>query len=97
MGSVAVSGWSQGDSDRRAQEFYRLWLALREDAPRSGSISDEEREEWIVSNLMDLCTQEIIEAVLENPVGSTLIGLRITFPEDRVSVTGKLVVLRASV
>ena len=56
---------------RRAQiqACWELWQRLKGGAPRTGATSDEEREDGVVSKLIELCNEEIVCALADDPVG----------------------------
>lgn len=73
----------------QAQQLDHLWQWLQSGPPRSGAIRDEVRVERIVSELVRLCGPEIMAAMLENPAGRVLSGLRISVLENRLRTTDR--------
>jgi hypothetical protein len=65
------------DRHEQAQAVWELWLQLKAGSTtRSGRLSDEYREERMAAKLAELCTPEIIDAVLDNPVGQAFCGIQ---------------------
>lgn len=86
---------------RRAQvqAWWKAWQQVKAGAPRSGAMSDEEREERVVSKLVELCTEEIISALNDDLAGRVFcnVWLLVDYKHSKAGWLGDASVLRAGI
>jgi hypothetical protein len=58
---------SEQDRLKRLQEVLTAWQSLLKQPPRSGAISDEQREQWLIDAMIKLAGPEIRAAYVEDP------------------------------
>ena len=88
-----------GDRYKQAQQICELWLRLKAGERRSGQFSDDEREELLISKLVELCTEEIVWILNDDPAGRVLCGiwLIVDYKHSKAGWIGDAGVLRAGV
>ncbi len=88
--------------DRHAQvrQVCKLWLRLKAGADkRTGELTDEEREESVVSKLVELCTEEIVWVLNDDLVGRVFcnVWLIVDYKHSKAGWVGDDRVLRAGI
>jgi hypothetical protein len=100
MGSL-----SEDDRLKRLQSVLVLWQRLHDDRPlRDGTITDEQREDGLIDDIIKTSTPEIVAVVLEDRVARVFCGLWYAvhhFPNDPttdyISVEGDYTAVRTGV
>lgn len=84
---------------KKALTWWKAWQQVKAGAPRSGAMSDTEREELVVTKLTELCAEEIIWALNDDLVGRVFCGiwLIVDYKHSMAGWTGDASVLRAGV
>jgi hypothetical protein len=87
------------DRYKQALAWCKAWQQVKAGAPRSGAMSDTEREELVVTKLTELCAEEIIWALNDDLVGRVFCGiwLIVDYKNCRAGWTGDASVLRKGI
>jgi hypothetical protein len=84
---------------KEARKWFGVWLAGKLGADKTGTMTDEDREELVVSKLLESCGEEIVLALNEDPVSRVFCDLWIIvdFKHSRVNLVDDAGTVRAGV
>lgn len=87
------------DRHKQAQQICELWLRLKAGERGSGEFTDDQREGLLVSKLVELCIEEIVLALNDDPVGRVLCGiwLLVDYKHNKAGWIGNAAILRVGV